>query len=51
MVDGKPTISPPILKEVRDYSLQQVSQLPSNFHSISESVPFTVKISSGLVQV
>ncbi len=48
MVDGKSIISPPILKEVREYSLQQVSQLPSRFHSISEYMPFKVKISSGL---
>lgn len=48
MVNGESLIPPPILKDVRDYSMKQVSQLPSLYHNISKSVPYQVKTSRGL---
>ncbi len=48
MVNGKSLIPPPILKDVRNYSMKQVSQLPSLYHNISKSVTYQVKTSRGL---
>ena len=48
MLNGKSVIKPPDLKKVREYSLNQVSQLPKSLHSISENVPYTVQISKDL---
>ncbi len=48
MINGKSVISPPILKDVRDYSMKQVSQLPLSYRNISKSTLYKVNISPKL---
>lgn len=48
MINGKSLISPPILKDVRDYSMKQVSQLHLKYRNISKSTPYKVNISPKL---